>query len=278
MYRITCPSCFSKIKINDDLLGKKVGCKCGSVLRLPQAPGEITDADVIKFSCSGCKKKLQVNRESAGKTAKCSCGATSQVPIPVQLEEETFVATEVEEFEDLTDWAAADPSYDVSTDDPFASAQSFGASTPSHWSAPAPGNPYATPASTGAKGGRVSTLKTQLLIASIILLVQAAMYLLLMLISLPQQIILIQATDTTTAEGQGRVAGQVFAMVLIALSSTFTIWGSICMIRIKNWGVALAAAILSVIPCLSPCYIGGIPFGIWALILLSQSELKRKFK
>jgi hypothetical protein len=40
----------------------------------------------------------------------------------------------------------------------------------------------------------------------------------------------------------------------------------------------LAAAIVALIPCFSPCCLIGLPIGIWALVVLSKPEVKSQFE
>lgn len=68
----------------------------------------------------------------------------------------------------------------------------------------------------------------------------------------------------------------VFGGLLIGLH-LFVLYGAVSMLRLKNRGAAYAAAIISVIPCCSGCYIVGIPFGIWALIVLNKPEVRDRF-
>ena len=50
------------------------------------------------------------------------------------------------------------------------------------------------------------------------------------------------------------------------------------MMKLESYGFAVAAAILSIIPCLSsPCFVLGVPFGIWALFVLMAPEVKSGF-
>ncbi len=64
----------------------------------------------------------------------------------------------------------------------------------------------------------------------------------------------------------GGVIGIVLAVVVAA--------GAACMLTRKNYGLALTAAVLGCICCASPF---GIPFGIWAEVLLNQDMYKRQF-
>jgi len=61
------------------------------------------------------------------------------------------------------------------------------------------------------------------------------------------------------------------------LISGVIFYGGLKMKRLENHGLAVAASILAVIPCTSPCCLLGIPAGIWALVVLSKPEVKSAF-
>jgi hypothetical protein len=63
--------------------------------------------------------------------------------------------------------------------------------------------------------------------------------------------------------------------VIILILHGMIVYGSIGMIRRRGLGNALAAAWMSVIPCISPL---GLPFGIWSLVVLSNHQVKRSFR
>jgi len=54
--------------------------------------------------------------------------------------------------------------------------------------------------------------------------------------------------------------------------------GAMKMQRLESWGFALAASILAIVPCISPCCLLTMPFGIWALIVLLNAEVKGQFR
>ena len=60
--------------------------------------------------------------------------------------------------------------------------------------------------------------------------------------------------------------------------SGLILFGAIRMQSLTSHGLAMAVAILAMIPCLSPCCLLGLPFGIWALVILSKPEIKSQFK
>ena len=65
---------------------------------------------------------------------------------------------------------------------------------------------------------------------------------------------------------------------LIALAMSLLIFaGGLQMKRLQNYGLAMAASIVAMIPCISPCCLLGLPLGIWALVVLSKPEVKNAF-
>ncbi len=53
--------------------------------------------------------------------------------------------------------------------------------------------------------------------------------------------------------------------------------GAIKMKNLNSRGLAFTGAILAMIPCLSQCCILGLPFGIWAIVVLNNPDVKRSF-
>lgn len=60
--------------------------------------------------------------------------------------------------------------------------------------------------------------------------------------------------------------------------SGLILFGALKMKKCQSYGWAMAASILAVIPCISPCCLVGIPIGIWALVVLSKPEVKAQFQ
>ena len=53
--------------------------------------------------------------------------------------------------------------------------------------------------------------------------------------------------------------------------------GASKMQSLQNHHFALTASILAMVPCISPCCVLGLPFGIWALVVLNKPEVKSQF-
>jgi hypothetical protein len=68
---------------------------------------------------------------------------------------------------------------------------------------------------------------------------------------------------------------------LVALAvSAITIAGGVRMLMLKSYGLAMTAAILTAIPCLSPlgCCLVGEGVGIWAIVVLLNDQVKAAFQ
>jgi hypothetical protein len=53
--------------------------------------------------------------------------------------------------------------------------------------------------------------------------------------------------------------------------------GAAKMQKLQNHQFALTASIVAMVPCISPCCVLGLPFGIWALVVLNKPEVKSQF-
>ena len=69
------------------------------------------------------------------------------------------------------------------------------------------------------------------------------------------------------------IASYLFALAMSAL----VLIGASKMQSLRSFEFAFAAAILAIVPCLTPCCILGLPFGIWALAVLNKPEVKSQF-
>jgi hypothetical protein len=54
--------------------------------------------------------------------------------------------------------------------------------------------------------------------------------------------------------------------------------GTIKMKKLESYGFAMTVSILAMIPCISPCCLLGLPFGIWSIVVLSQPDVKDAFR
>jgi hypothetical protein len=69
------------------------------------------------------------------------------------------------------------------------------------------------------------------------------------------------------------------AQVLFAIAlSVFIFYGGLKLKRLENHGLCVGAAWVALIPCISPCCCIGLPFGIWALVVMNKPEVKSQFQ
>ena len=61
------------------------------------------------------------------------------------------------------------------------------------------------------------------------------------------------------------------------LIAAFVVFAWSKMKDLESWGLCVAASILVMIPCISPCCLIGLPIGIWCLVVLNRPEVKAAF-
>lgn len=75
------------------------------------------------------------------------------------------------------------------------------------------------------------------------------------------------------ASGVGGIVG---GLVGIAINGLI-VYGAMQMKELRNYGLAMAASILAILPCSCMC-IFGIPIGIWSLVTLNDPAVKASFR
>ncbi len=58
--------------------------------------------------------------------------------------------------------------------------------------------------------------------------------------------------------------------------AVFILMGALRMLALRNYQLAFTAAILAMLPCYI-CCVFGLPFGIWAVVILNRPEVKSQF-
>ena len=73
--------------------------------------------------------------------------------------------------------------------------------------------------------------------------------------------------------GVGGIVSGIVGLLLAAL----VIAGAMKMKKLESYGMAMAAAIIAILPC-NCCCVLGLPFGIWALVVLNDAGVKTAFR
>jgi hypothetical protein len=132
--------------------------------------------------------------------------------------------------------------------------------------APAPDPYYAA--------NKVKPPALTLLIVTSVMMVLVVLGLLLNLVGMGM------GAAANNSEGASLMFQGVFGLVqgLIGLAvGAFVIYGSQQMMKLQSYSLATAACIVSMVPCISPCCITGIPLGIWGLVVLNDPLVKSAF-
>ena len=209
----------------------------------------------IEFRCTQCGRILRVGDDAAGRQAQCpECKAIATVPSP-----------------------GAQFSF-----------QSPPMSPPAGSMPPMPPpsaglNPYQSPYSPGGPGtmaaspqeyalGRVSGPATALIVAGALYLVGSLGALFIGIVAplaepgpgMPREQVVLGAAIWLVIG----VVGLVLGVVILV--------GGVKMRRLRSYGLALTSAILALLP-VTCCCMGGLPIGIWALVVLSDIHVRGAF-
>jgi hypothetical protein len=65
--------------------------------------------------------------------------------------------------------------------------------------------------------------------------------------------------------------------LLALVMSVLTLMAGIRMLQRRSYGLVMTGVIIGMLPCLSACCCTGLPFGIWALVVLSNEEVRKSF-
>jgi hypothetical protein len=214
----------------------------------------------IEFHCSRCQRLLRTGDDTAGRMAQCpECGAQTQVP-----------AQDMSAAPSLMPPSGGGGSFDSTTPQPAVSSgyQIPYPATPAHAPGPGPqGNPYYALQ-------RVSAPATCLIVTAVLGL---ALGVLRILGSILQVGVIAAAHHNDLPALFVGPVGVVFGTIEIIMGVIVMV-GAMKMKGLENYGFAMAASIIALIPCVSPCCLLGLPFGIWALVVLSDPIVKSSFK
>lgn len=79
-------------------------------------------------------------------------------------------------------------------------------------------------------------------------------------------------------QSSGSSAANVVINLFQLAINGLVVFGALQMKNRKNWGLAVAAAVIAMIPCFnSCCCLLGLPAGIWSLVILMKPEIKAQF-
>ncbi len=84
-----------------------------------------------------------------------------------------------------------------------------------------------------------------------------------------------------TDQSASQYVGATFTLIILVVSLAIDgllFYGAYNMKSLKNYTFAVIGAVLAIIPCYWSCCCIGMPFGIWAIIVLMKPEVKMAFE
>jgi hypothetical protein len=72
-------------------------------------------------------------------------------------------------------------------------------------------------------------------------------------------------------------AGTLLNLVSLVISG-FILYGGLKLQKLQGFGLCTVAAVIAMLPCVSPCCCIGLPIGIWALVVMNRPEVKSQFR
>ncbi len=207
----------------------------------------------IDFPCRNCGSTIRCGDEAAGRKAKCPhCGGVSVVPgsPPPPPEQQP----------------PADPFDGIDTPSSQSGASVGGTGAP-----PASdSNPFQSPsAGTQSAGGSGGFPPEQLHQQALEKVKVPAIILIGLSVA---NIVLIGFSVLINLDP----INMFISFIIVALNAVI-IAGAVQMMNLRNYGFAMAACIISMIPCFALCCFIHIPFGIWGLVVLSDVNTKEAF-
>ena len=212
----------------------------------------------IEFRCSQCSRLLRTGDDTVGRMAQCpECGAQTLVPAP-------------------------EPTIPPSSTPP--SESGFVPSRPGPTASPGDGAYHATagPGAGPGYSGNTSYALQRVSAPGVCLIVIAVLSLVMGVLNILANILQIgiaavgDMKEVMPVMFMGPVV--IFSGAIGIIVAIVVLIGAIKMRRLETYWLAMTASILALIPCIAPCCIFGLPFGIWALVVLSDPIVKMSFK
>ena len=207
----------------------------------------------ISVACPACGRQYSVKDDAAGKRFKCKdCEAVIDVPL-----------------------AAGD---DFGADD-------YGDPYGGDLGAPPAASLPSRRRSSAGRSASAAAAAERTKLPAIFMYVVCTMSIGYSIINLITQAMGLQAPMPEFGNQQNQMAVQigqgigVAMVVLFIVRDAFLIYAFSRMHVVRSYGIAFAGAVISVIPCIgSPCCALGVPFGIWALVVLNDPSVKSAFR
>jgi phage FluMu protein Com len=237
----------------------------------------------IEFRCANCGKLLRVGENAAGRNAQCpDCGGLTSVPAASEA-----TPPSAQGMGGQSPPPPPGSPFGTGSESPFGGPSGPGGSAP--WASAGAQNPYQSPMQAGQEllpaaadpfvVERVQGPAIALMVLGCIGVVLQILGLLgnLLSIGMMHQGAMRQGPAQPLEMMFSGGVGIVTAIFSLVVSAVIVI-GGLKMKSLESYAFAMAAAIIAVIPCVSPCCVVSLPFGIWALVVLNDEAVKAAFR
>lgn len=209
----------------------------------------------IEFSCGNCQSKLRTPDDTAGKAARCpNCGNLEAIPdIP------------------NSDFPTASPVVPTQVSSAKPVPNPFGVRPDQQNES----SPYAAPAYAGQQAYRVvnrQTARNKLMPAVITLLVLNSIGILLVMMAMLGGFMSLAENGNNSED-----IGLLIVCGFWALFHFIGLVGCISILRMRSYWLGMTGIICSIIAGI-PCCFAPTGFGIWALVVILDSDVKRFIK
>lgn len=70
----------------------------------------------------------------------------------------------------------------------------------------------------------------------------------------------------------------IFSSIIGLATAALLVYGALKMKDLQSYTLSMAASIVALVPCVSPCCLLGLPIGIWSLVVLLKPDVKAAFR
>lgn len=255
----SCPSCERPLRVPDDLIGKAVKCPgCATVWTVeseaPRTPEPPRDEPPPE------EKPTDAFRESL--PAGDSAGANAKEPRETSLDSVPSppAAVPPPPLEDQEDDDDDDPEYYERLDDRRRERLRRN---------------YREDAKSKVMGPAIGLIVTAAItLLSALFYVGYGIFQIALFSSMPAR-----PGMAPPPTGMMAMTGGIYGLMALfyAVMGCVMLAGALQMMKLRRYGFAMASCILAIIPCQGCCYITGIPFGIWGLVVLLDPKVKAAF-
>ena len=212
-----------------------------------------------EFHCQFCNSRLRVPENTGGRRVRCpACSAEQMIP---DLGTPQFAPP-------------AEPVFPATSGPQFAPPMGQQSEYTLPQSESPLASPYQAPRAVGKQPQTVTAVAERVRAPAICLIVLSSVCLAILGLAM---MIFVLAAAVGEADDVSSVLNLLMGLVQLGVSLVMLV-GAINMLKLRNRGLAMAGAILGMIPVISPCCILGLPFGIWSVTVMNDPEVQRAFR